>query len=83
MLTFVSSLTCQRPSAPFRRFAEVVNSSSDLGILNYGHSDSSPTALILHLFDALVQCGVVVFRFRLLSLEVIVTVLALTSPGRC
>ena len=39
------------------------------------------TALILHLFDALVQCSVVVFRFGLLSLEIIVTVLALTSPG--
>ena len=35
-LTFVSSLTCQRPSASFRRFAEVVNSTSDLVILNYG-----------------------------------------------
>ena len=42
--------------------------------------------MIVDLFDALVQGGVVVFRFGLLSLEIIVTVLAplaLTSPGRC
>ena len=64
MITFISALARQRPSASFRRFAEVVNGPSDL-------------------FDALVQSCVVVFWFRLLSLEIIVTVLALTSTRRC
>ena len=39
--------------------------------------------VMVDLFDALVERGVVVFRFGLLSLEIIVTVLALASPGRC
>ena len=38
--------------------------------------------VLVDLFDALVERGVVVFRFGLLSLEIIVTVLALTAPGR-
>ena len=32
MLTFISSLTCQRPSGSFRRFAEVVNGPGNLEI---------------------------------------------------
>ena len=39
--------------------------------------------VMVNLFDALVERGVVVFRFGLLSLEIIVTILALTAPGRC
>ena len=81
MLTFISSLTCQRPSGSFRRFAEVVNGPGNLEICRqWGTFWRFPSASV-NLFDALVQCGVVVFGFGLLSLEIIVTVLALTSPG--